>query len=154
MQLLLPIALHDDAVFENFFIGGNAHLVTLLKNFTESFIFCFGPTGAGRSNLLQACCHAHHFFYLPLACFSSLSPSIFESLEDQPGVCIDDVDAVLGDRAWEEALFYFYNRAQANNVKLLMSAKLPPQQLVCVLQDLHSRLSSALSVPVTGLTHT
>lgn len=156
-QLPLNITLRDEAVFDNFVLSENALLITILKNFvhnkTEPFIYCYGDAGVGKTHLLQACCHAGtEIFYLPLSNYNTLSPTIFDLLEYQHIVCIDDIDAIIGNHEWEESLFYFYNRARDQNVSLLMSAKRPPQQLSCMLPDLQSRLSSALILEIKNLT--
>jgi len=162
-QLPLSLTLRDDAIFDNFFMGNNTQVIDVLKNFiskqSEPFIYCYGDNGSGRTHLLQACCHAasehnHSIFYLPLSNYQDFSSNIFESLENQHCVCIDDVDAIIGNHAWEEALFYFYNRARENHTRLLVSAQLPPQQLPCVLKDLQSRLSGGLILEIKNLNDT
>ena len=147
LQLPLSLKLRDDAIFDNFFVGDNAQLIEILKSFilkkSEQFIYCYGDNGAGRTHLLQSCCHAADaIFYLPLSSYADFSPDIFEALENQPCVCIDDVDAIIGNSTWEEALFHFYNRARENNTQLLVSAQKPPQQLHCLLPDLQSLYQS------------
>ncbi|MCX7121581.1 MAG: DnaA regulatory inactivator Hda [Gammaproteobacteria bacterium] len=160
-QLPLKLNLRDDAIFDNFFVGDNLQLLTILKKFivrqSEQFIYCYGESGVGRTHLLQACCHAmsengQTVFYLPLSSYADFSPEVFDALENQDCVCIDDVDAIAGNRAWEEALFYFYNRARENQVSLLVSAKSLPQQLNFLLPDLQSRLAWGLSIEIKNLT--
>jgi DnaA family protein len=160
-QLPLGLKLRDDAIFDNFFIGSNEQIVETLKAFisrqSEQFVYCYGEPGVGRTHLLQACCHAASeqndpIFYLPLSSYKELSPRIFEDMEHQRYVCIDDVDAIVGDRAWEEALFHFYNRARDNRVSLLISARHAPQQLHSLLPDLQSRLMWGLVLEIKALT--
>jgi len=55
-------------------------------------------------------------------------------------VVIDDVDSVIGDRAWETALFNLINQIRDNNQRLLLSSQKNPRKLSCVLPDLASRL--------------
>lgn len=143
-QLPLRVILRDDARFDNFYVGDNTQLFTLLQTFSESFIYFFGPTASGRTHLLQAVCHRHHFFYLPLSQYKTFSPRVLEALEEQIGVTIDDIDAVMGNREWEEALFCFYNRACERKTKLVISGNTSPLQLNCFFSDLKSRLSSTL----------
>jgi len=159
-QLPLKLNLRDDSIFDNFFVGDNLQLMTILKNFivrqSEQFIYCYGESGVGRTHLLQACCHAmsennQAVFYLPLSHHADFSPEIFDALENLDCVFIDDVDAIVGNRVWEEALFYFYNRARENNVSLLVSANFLPQQLNCLLPDLQSRLAWGLTVAIKNL---
>lgn len=157
LQLPLKLKLRDDALFDNFFVGDNAQLIETLKAFTEkkseSFIYCYGESGSGRTHLLQSCCHiTQDIFYLSLENYADFSPTIFEALEIQESVCIDDVDAIIGNIEWEEALFYFYNRARDIHTQLLVSAKKPPQQLSFALNDLQSRLQWGLVLEIKNLT--
>lgn len=158
-QLVLPVNLRDDTTFTNFYSGDNALLIKALHELVagenERFIYCWGRTGVGRSHLLQACCHAlsdqqFSVVYLPLK-ITCLSPNILEDLENMSLVCLDDIDTVLGDKAWEEALLHFYNRARDNQVRLVVSGNECPPQLSCELADLRSRLSWGLVFQVVGL---
>lgn len=160
-QLPLGLKLRDDSIFDNFFTGSNEQIVETLKTFvsrqSEQFIYCYGELGVGRTHLLQACCHAaseknESVFYLPLSNYLEFSPCIFEDMENQCCVCIDDLDAIVGNRVWEEALFHFYNRAREKQVSLLVSARCMPQQLSCVLPDLQSRLMWGLVLEIIPLT--
>jgi len=160
-QLPLNLHLRDDAIFDNFYVGQNQSLLYQLQRFvsdecSESFIYCYGDSGVGRSHLLQACCHAlnrkgQHTFYLPLCYHANLSPDIVTGLENFSLICIDDIDAVMGQRDWEEALFHFYNRALDAKTRLLISSVCPAKQLNSVLPDLQTRLSSGLMLAVQGL---
>lgn len=147
-QLSLGLALSDHATFDNYTPGHNQSVFDALIHFSSSqdehFIYLCGPHGSGRTHLLQATCQAAHdvnqtAMYLPLGS-GEFGPDIFEGMEAIRLVCLDDVDAVLGDRQWEEALFHFYNRAQSANTQLLVSAKQLPSQLSDCLPDLRSRL--------------
>jgi len=154
-QLPLRMPLRDEAIFDNFFAGENAFIVSTLQCSKEQFVYCYGEPGTGRTHLLQAVCHAakpdQSIFYLPLAEHHAFLPAILESLEDRASVCLDDVDAIIGNPVWEEALFHFYNRARQSQVRLIMSAALPPQQLSFVLPDLQSRLTSGLILGLKNL---
>lgn len=160
-QLPLALNLRDDAIFDNFFVGRNTLVIDALKSFitldTEQFIYCYGESGSGRTHLLQACCHLANqckktCFYLPLSQHADFSPNILQELEQYQMVCIDDVDAIVGNRAWEEALFHFYNRAREQKTALLVSAACTPKQSRCILLDLQSRLSWGLTLEIKNLT--
>ena len=161
IQLPLSLHLRDDAIFDNFYVGQNQqlmHHLQLLVSDTpiEWFIYCYGEQGGGRSHLLQACCHALNLkgqqtFYLPLSYHAELSPDILCNLENIDLVCIDDIEQVMGSREWEEALFYFYNRARDSETRLLVSSNCSPKQLKSILPDLQTRLSNGLTLAVEGL---
>jgi len=150
-QLTLGLQLKDDATFENFYPGDNSAVLSHLHAFLspqciESFIYLWGPPSVGRTHLLQACCHANvdqGNIYLDLS-DHSLAPSVLIDLEYLSLVCLDNIDAVMGDSAWEEALFHFYNRLQTEKASLLVTALVSPNYLACQLADLKSRLSAGL----------
>ena len=160
-QLPLRINLREETTFANFYPGENEAVLhalnDLLENKGESFVYVWGDSGVGRTHLLQACCHemnnrALETMYLPLR-MSQLTPAILQEMETKHLICIDDIDAVLNQKDWEEALLHFYNRARANaSLKLIISGKTIPSQLNCQLADLRSRLSWDLVFQVVGLT--
>ena len=92
-----------------------------------------------------------YVFYLPLSQYKQYDFTVFQELESYQRVCIDDIDAIVGDRAWEEVFFHFYNRARERKTALLASANCVPQQLQCILPDLHSRLTSGLVLEIKHL---
>lgn len=160
-QLILDVTLPTRATLENFFVGNNDILIASLTEFckekSDRFVYLWGDANVGKSHLLQACCH--HFnekgkriAYLPLANHANLSPSLLDSLENLNLLCIDDIEKIAGNNEWEEALFYYYNRLLNSDSKLLVSAKMPPQQLPMHLADLNSRLSQGTVFCVQGLT--
>jgi DnaA family protein len=90
-------------------------------------------------------------FYLPLQHYQEIKPAILDDLEQFDLVCIDDVDWVIQDPVWEEALFHCYNRLRDKQTPLIISALKPPHQLPCYLPDLKTRLSSALVLKIQAL---
>ncbi len=161
-QLALPLILDDYATFENFHVGGNQHVLDMLHRFLsytdETFMYLWGDRSVGRTHLLQACCHAWlkepasgDVLYLPLK-NTAMHPSILDGMEqDKKLVCIDDLDAVLGQPLWEEGLLHFYNRARAHAVHVVVVGSHIPPQLACQLADLQSRLSWGLVFNVVSL---
>ncbi len=150
-QLSLSVALQDHATFANYYTetqnASLEHLRASALGQGEQFLYCYGSLGVGRSHLLQACCHLAEdraALYLALQSYHELSPEIFEGLEHLDLICLDDIDCVLGQREWEEALFHLYNRLRDHGTRLIVSASIPPQQLTTVLPDLKSRLSWGL----------
>lgn len=159
-QLTLGVKLRDDARFANFYIGKNHEVVAQLQKLValqgEQFIYLWGNVGAGCSHLLQACCHQAHAqqhtaTYLPLSQLKSLSPQLLEDLDNLDLVCIDDIDAIAKDAAWEEAIFYLYNCMQEKSHRLLIAGIAPPKTLSLNLPDLTSRLSSGMIFQIIEL---
>lgn len=158
-QLALAIQLNDEANLANFCWGSNQfleqELLQSLNHFEPSFFFLWGDSGRGKSHLLQACCNylnSKISIYLPLRLLKDYNPNCIDDLGEQDLIAIDDIDAIAGDRAWEEALFHLYNRIRdANKSILLISSKLPLASLELILPDLQSRLSTALIVELQEL---
>ncbi len=157
-QLALGLVLRDDATFGNFYPGDNVLVFSHLQKFAalggEPFVYLWGAPGAGRTHLLQACCHAvepGQGIYLDLA-EPALQPAVLEDMEYFSLICLDNVDAVIGRQDWEMALFNFYNRSREREAHLLIAGKAPPAQLPCGLADLCSRLSWGLVLNLLPLT--
>ncbi len=156
-QLAFELTPFADRTFSNFISGENQALLVALKRLIagqgERFIYCCGSHGVGRTHLLQACCHALHdepVMYLPAAAPGIVS-DMLQGLEYMHLVCIDDIDCVMGDSEWEEALFHFYNRAIDSGIRLVVAATKSPTQLDCLLPDLRSRLAWGPVFNVTEL---
>ncbi|HID49852.1 MAG TPA: DnaA regulatory inactivator Hda [Chromatiales bacterium] len=144
-QLTLGIGLRDSATFASFLSDGNELVVRALQDEAEAMVYLWGPTGSGRTHLLQALCHqAVHRgappAYLPLRDLVSLSPAMLEGLEQQAVIGIDDVQAVAGTPQWEEALFHLYNRVRGAGHRLVVSGDAAPHGLGLALPDLVTRL--------------
>ncbi|SDU13775.1 DnaA regulatory inactivator Hda [Halopseudomonas salegens] len=156
LQLPLGIKLRDDATLVNFYPGPNlacveavARLADPARQLDESVMLLWGAQASGRSHLLQAACHQLAerdglAMYFPLAELQQHGPSLLEGTESLDLLCLDQLDAVVGDSAWEEALFHLYNRVREQGGRLLLAADAPPRQLGLQLPDLSSRLSWGL----------
>ena len=148
-QLTLPVTLRDDATLDNFLplAGSEALLGALQQQLAaggETVIYLHGGEGSGKSHLLQACCHRVDTgaVYLPLAELADYSPqAVLADVAGMRLICLDDLDAVAGDAAWELALFDLYNRAQETGARLLLAANASPRGMALQLEDLRSRLS-------------
>ena len=152
-QLPLSVQLRDDATFENFYSGDAQEVVKQMQLSAsgegEQSIYISGPVGVGCSHLLQAACHQAeaaglNSVYLPLEELVAYSPAIFESLEDLPLIALDNLQAVAGQKEWEEALFHLFNRVRDSGGRLLFAADCPLEQLNIELPDLMSRLQWGL----------
>ncbi len=163
MQLPLSIQLRESATFANFVAGGDEMVVAALRHACQSpaqerFIYLWGGHGGGKSHLLQAACHevasrgGGGSLYLPLAEADQLAPQMLEGMEQMGVVAIDDVDAIAGERGWEEALFHLYNRLRdEGSGALIVSSRLPLPSLALQLPDLKSRLAWGLVFQLRGL---
>ena len=147
-QLPLPVRLRDEATLDNFLPPAGARaLVGAIREQAagagEAIIYIYGAAGVGKSHLLQASCHLSQAraLYLPLAELCGFSPAdVLQDVESLDLVCLDDIHAVLGDSAWELAIFNLYNRARQQGCKLLVAGDAAPRALAVELADLRSRL--------------
>lgn len=156
IQLPLGVRLRDDATFANYYpaanplaLGSVERLCEADAGWSDNLIYLWGSEGCGRSHLLQAAClrfeqRGEQAVYLPLADLVEYGPSLLDGLEHCALLCLDDVQAVAGDPAWEEALFHLFNRLRDAGRSLLLSADAAPRELGIRLADLQSRLSLAL----------
>lgn len=158
-QLPLGVRLRDRAGFDNFHAAGNAGALQLLEDLAagrRSGIHWLGaPSGNGKTHLLQAVCaraaQDRRSAYLPLRELAVHGADSLAGWEASECVCIDDVDAVLGDSAWERALFRLHNELDERGATLLWSAAAPPRALAFVLPDLASRCAHALLLTLAPL---
>lgn len=160
-QLTLGLSLKDEATFDNFFIGNNAEIITALKKTAaaegERMVYICGARGQGRSHLLQAVCHQASqqkitSVYLPLGNLIAFTPDVLSGLETLNIICLDDLQAVAGQRAWEEAIFHLYNRVYDAGGRIVITAHALPKSLALTLPDLESRLSWGVVYQLHALT--
>lgn len=156
IQLPLGIRLRDDATFASYYPGANPVALGYVERLCEpeagwsdNLIYLWGSEGVGRSHLLQAAClrfeqRGEAAVYLPLGELAEHGPQLLEDLEQCALVCLDDLHRVVGDPAWEEALFHLFNRLRDAGRCLLLAADAAPRELPVQLPDLASRLSLAL----------
>ena len=160
-QLTLDISLHDGFRFESFYTNrDNSDVVRLLKKIAQEEeqgqFFLWGEKHTGKSHLLQACClkaslSGNIVSYLPLKSLSQHGTRSLQGLKYASMVVIDDIDSVLGQPKWEEALFHLINEIRQYEQTLIITARKEPHQLDCQLADLKSRLLWGASYQVHEL---
>jgi len=149
-QLPLGVRLPDRALFESFLPGRNAealaHVRALAGGEARGAAWLSGPEGAGKTHLLQATCAAasaqRRAGYLPLAELAALGIRVLEGLGQLDCLCLDDVDRVAGELAWERGLFGLLRDIEDAGGALLAAARTPPALLPWALPDLGSRLAA------------
>jgi len=157
-QLPLQVTLRDEAHFDNYHGDHNRTAVARLQQFLRGpggvAILC-GGTGAGKSHLLNAACidaesRGGSAICLALTEAVHLPPDALQGLETFSMVCLDDLQTLPADPAWEEALFHLYNRTVDAGHHLLLSAPDTPATMVWQLPDLASRLRAALVIQLVS----
>lgn len=149
-QLALGIVWNAEATLDQYVPGPNADALAALRGDlgdAAAPLLLYGGRGSGKTHLLQAACRdlaADGSSYVPLASARDLSPELLQGLETLPLVALDDLQAVAGERLWEEAIFHLFNRLQARGGRLLMAGRESPAHLPLLLPDLVSRLQWGL----------
>jgi DnaA family protein len=151
-QLPLALRLRERAVFDSFVPGPNLAAVEQLQAMARGAFagvyWLSGPSGVGKSHLLQATCALARASFAAAAYFSLPQLKAFgpESLEGWQGariVALDEVAVVAGDAAWELGLFRLYREAEERAATVLLAAQMPPLAANFTLPDLASRFSAA-----------
>lgn len=158
-QLPLGVRLRDRASFASFHPGSNGVAVDTLREVAASarqgVFWLAGAAASGKSHLLQAVCaaaaHERRAAYLPLRELQGGGPEVLAGWEDTHCVCIDDVDAVLGQLAWERGLFNLHRELDERGASLVMSAAAAPRGLPFALPDFGSRCAHALLLTLAPL---
>ena len=150
-QLALGFGFSPGRRLDNFVPGPNAATLAAVRAIasgeSSTPLYLRGPQATGKTHLLQGCCAAaqaggERVAYLPLGSLDEITPAVLGGLHEADVLCIDDVDGVAGDPAWETALFHLYNEAEARGARLVFSGRGGPNLLQ--MPDLASRLAAGL----------
>ncbi len=165
-QLPLAMRLRERAVFDSFVAGSNAAAVAQLRSAAQGTLrgaqlaarvyWICGPSGVGKSHLLQASCTLAleaglGASYLPFSQLAPLGPAALAGWEDAGFVALDEIEQVVGRRDWEEAVFGLYRALEERGAILLAAACGLPGQLPFALPDLASRFSAAMPLVLRPL---
>lgn len=166
-QLSLPIGLKDTESFASFIPGKNvqacSHLNKLLSpsesnNMNNWLTYLFCDSGMGKSHLLYATCQqaeqaGETCIYLSFNEKHHMSPDVLTGLENYRLICLDDIENLQGESAWQIAVFDLINRVKEQNYScLVITGDQPPKQLSLELPDLISRLSWGTNFQLYSLT--
>ncbi|HAU06320.1 MAG TPA: DnaA regulatory inactivator Hda [Gammaproteobacteria bacterium] len=160
----IPLGLYPEQLYQlSAFHYATAELSTLVEDFcngkNERFIYLWGGEAVGKTHLAIAIVDAvkqhKRAVYLSLQeLISTAAPDILQGLEGQCLVCLDEVEAVMGNRGWEQALFHCFNHLYEAGVQLLVLSRFSPRMLPCQLADLQSRLRMGLTYHIPNLSDT
>ena len=158
-QLPLGVRLAETARFENYVAGPNRELLEMLGGPSPPrVLWLWGRAGAGKTHLLQAACAAAgergwSAAYLDLE--TAASPARIEGFESLDLVCLDGLERVSPDAAWNAAIFRLHTLMQdaplQRIARLYVASTAPPASLRFQLPDLRSRLLAAAVHPLREL---
>ena len=144
-QLGLPISLDSKMLLDNFL--GNRQLIEFITQLyidqTPAEIYVYGPTGLGKTHLLQGSVLkvlSDQQSAMYIDCYNSLPEHVLESIEQLNWISIDNIDAINDNQ--KDLFFDLYNRAKQARVTMLISGSDLPSEL-SVMKDLKTRLSLA-----------
>jgi DnaA family protein len=145
-QLALGVRLRSEAVFDSFSVGSNTELIAALRGAGTQPLWLWGAPDTGKTHLLQAVCAnvGDTAAYFPLDRSVGLPPAAMLGFESCAVLCVDDVQSVAGDPAWEEALFRLFNAASELRHRLVFAANAAPRQIAWRLSDWQSRASACV----------
>ncbi len=159
-QVSLDIGLRDNKTFENYYLVGNEQVSADIEGFIQDqqvkILYLWGASGCGKSHLLQATQNqeiekARSAYYLPFSNVKNYPVSVLEGLESADLVCLDEIDEIVGNKEWEEAVFHLLNRIWELGNQVLIAANKNVHQLGVQLPDLESRLSWGLNSRILPL---
>jgi DnaA family protein len=153
-QLPLTLRWPVQQRLETFVTGDNGAAIALVRDAAgggAQWLFLAGGCGSGKTHLLLAACaqasaQQRHAQYVSLAKLGGDKAVSIRAFGGSDLLALDDLDAIVGERDCEHALFDLYNRCKVEKSTLLFAASAPPAQLGLGLPDLVSRLSACTQV--------
>jgi DnaA-homolog protein len=148
-QLALRVRLRDWARFSTYVAGPNREAVDVLADqgpAAARVIWLWGRPGTGKTHLLQAACAAAGAAgvaaaYLDL--HQTPEPERLDGCDALALVCLDSLELVAGDAAWNAAVFRLHTLMQDTRARLVVASRPAPASLEFRLPDLRSRLLAA-----------
>ncbi len=158
-QVNLPFGLRERCALDAFYAGPNTELMELVRRFAagreSGVLFLHGPTGCGKSHLLQGAARTaleggRLGAYVALA-ESGVRSGLVAQLNPSGLLCLDGVEAIAGNPAFEAAILELYERVQQGSGAILAAATVAPGGISGLLPDLVSRLSSRYVYRIAAL---
>lgn len=151
-QLALDFRWDESNELGAFVPGPNAEAVAAVRRAalrSGQPVYLYGEPGTGKSHLLQSACTlatsaGRTAVYLPLEDMLEWSAGLLDGLENVGLVALDDLHLLHDRPAWQEALFYLFNRLRDAGGQLIVAADHRPDRIGLALPDLISRLQWGL----------
>lgn len=151
-QLTLRLSPQEVYRLDNFLFADDA-LAEAVDEFCQGrgsdFLYLCGVGGTGKTHLTLAIAdevqqHSRVAYLNFQELRQTAEPAALKSLLDADILCLDAVEAIAGDKHWQEALFHGFNDIKQQQKRLLIATENPPSQLSIELADLRSRLATGL----------
>ena len=148
-QLQLDVSREDPCVFENFYNGGNADVVSALRSLVSreggAPFWLWGAPATGKTHLLLATVRAAtdeglSSAYLPA--HAGFKPDALEALREIELLCIDDAEKIAGATQVEEAMGGLCRELERRGSRLVLAASSTPAGAGFERDDMRSRLAS------------
>lgn len=162
-QLALNFRRRDASSFENFYAAANREAVDCVQDWLRDTpllpdrrsLYLWGESASGKTHLLEAACRYVQeqgavARYVPLS-MPEIQPAALEASEHAFLICLDDVQHVAGQPAWESTLFAFYELARTTGARLLVAASVAPAYAGFRMADLATRFAGGSVYQLHGL---
>ncbi|HRQ65724.1 MAG TPA: DnaA regulatory inactivator Hda [Xanthomonadaceae bacterium] len=156
LALRLPVARR----FDTFVGAGNeaalAEVHLAAAGGRDGVVYLSGAEGVGKTHLLLAACAeaqrlGRRAQYVSLASWRALDGDAVAALAALDLVCVDDLDAAIGESEAEVGLFALANACRDAHLPLLIAARVALPDLPAGLPDLRSRLAQGLRLKLAAL---
>ncbi len=158
-QLQLDVSREDPCVFENFYNGANADVVTALRSLISRDgappFWLWGAPATGKTHLLLAAVRAASdqglsAAYLPA--HAGFKPDALDALRNIELLCIDDADKIAGAPEVEEAMGGLCRELERRGSRLVLAASSTPAGAGFERDDMRTRLASGQIWKLQSLT--
>ena len=149
-QLALGLDFSDLNGFDNFAVGDNCALVAALSQQLSAkaggFSYLWSADASGKTHLLQAACRQAsesglRAIYIPLEqMVDRETPQMLDGLANVDVLALDEMDSVVGNRDWQQALYMLLYEARNAGTQVLIAGKDGAESLNLEIADLKTRL--------------
>ena len=148
-QLPLELDREDPCMFENFYNGGNAEVVSALRGYIDQQasapLWLWGAPGTGKTHLLLATVRAASdrglsSAYMPA--HAALKPDALDALRKIELLCIDNADRLAGAPQAEDAMGGLCRELERRGAHLVLAAASTPAGAGYQRDDMRTRVAS------------
>jgi DnaA family protein len=155
IQIALPLTFDKEFSFNNFLSEQSdfftSSLQASINQVGESLIGVWGGQDSGKTHLINATAsyarlQGSRFEFYDGYQLMECDPSQFDDFANCRILLIDNLDAICGNRQWEQKFYHLINACKRGEMTLLFTVSVNPPFLDCSLADFQSRLSWGLLI--------